>query len=64
MIQRVRPDDAAHVARIAEAGMCENLTMYPHLGYTEVDRRRLDGFDRVFFEKRVQARSINTDPTE
>lgn len=44
--------------------MRENLTMYPHLGYTEVDRRQMDGFDWVFFEKGVQARSINTDPTE
>ncbi|GAA4216403.1 hypothetical protein GGQ68_002609 [Sagittula marina] len=64
MIRPARPDDAARVARIAEAGRRENRAMYPHLGYTEVVRRRLNGFDRVFFEKRVQARSISTDPTE
>jgi GNAT superfamily N-acetyltransferase len=31
--------------------MTENLSIYPHLGYAEVDRRSEDGFDRVFFEK-------------
>ena len=31
--------------------MVENLSIYPHLGYREVARRREDGFDRVFFEK-------------
>ncbi|CDQ43769.1 MULTISPECIES: GNAT family N-acetyltransferase [Mycolicibacterium] len=33
------------------AAMTENLTLYPRLGYTEVDRRIDDGFDRVFFSK-------------
>lgn len=31
--------------------MTENLTIYPHLGYRETERRREDGFNRVFFEK-------------
>ena len=31
--------------------MVENLAIYPRLGYREVDRRREDGFDRVYFEK-------------
>lgn len=31
--------------------MTENLAIYPHLGFTEIDRRTSDGFDRVFFEK-------------
>lgn len=31
--------------------MTANLTLYPHLGYTEVDRRTEDGFNRVYFEK-------------
>lgn len=31
--------------------MTENLMLYPKLGYRETDRRRDDGFDRVFFEK-------------
>ena len=33
--------------------MVENLSIYPRLGYAEVARRREDGFDRVFFEKRL-----------
>lgn len=33
------------------AQMTENLALYPHLGYVETDRRREDGFDRVFFRK-------------
>lgn len=35
------------------ARMTDNLSIYPRLGYTEVDRRTEDGFDRVYFEKRV-----------
>lgn len=33
--------------------MSENLTIYPHLGYRETDRRTEDGFNRVFFEKSI-----------
>jgi GNAT superfamily N-acetyltransferase len=33
--------------------MTDNLSIYPRLGYVEVDRRTEDGFDRVFFEKRL-----------
>lgn len=33
------------------AKMTGNLTLYPRLGYTETDRRREDGFDRVYFRK-------------
>ena len=35
------------------ARMVENLSIYPHLGYVETGRRHQDGFDRVFFEKRL-----------
>ena len=31
--------------------MIENLSIYPRLGYIEVDRHTEDGFNRVFFEK-------------
>src|SRR3954451_21354195 len=31
------------------AAMTENLAFYPRLGYTEVDRRTDNGFERVFF---------------
>jgi len=34
--------------------MQENLSLYRHLGYIETDRRYEDGFDRVYFEKRVR----------
>ncbi|SFB03058.1 Acetyltransferase (GNAT) family protein [Rhizobium sp. NFR07] len=33
--------------------MVENLSIYPKLGYVETDRRSEDGFNRVFFEKRL-----------
>ncbi|MEZ5750895.1 MAG: GNAT family N-acetyltransferase [Paracoccaceae bacterium] len=33
------------------AKMTENLTLYPHLGFVQTDRRMDEGFDRVFFEK-------------
>jgi len=31
--------------------MTENLSIYPHLGYVETDRREEDGFSRVFYRK-------------
>ncbi|MEK9723334.1 MAG: GNAT family N-acetyltransferase [Rhodospirillaceae bacterium] len=33
--------------------MTENLDFYPRLGYVETHRVREDGFDRVYFEKRL-----------
>ncbi|GAA5233327.1 GNAT family N-acetyltransferase [Verticiella sediminum] len=33
--------------------MTENLAMYPHMGYVEFGRRQDDGFNRVYFEKRL-----------
>ncbi|MCB1391325.1 MAG: GNAT family N-acetyltransferase [Rhodobacteraceae bacterium] len=33
------------------AAMEGNLTLYPHLGYRQLDRRIDEGFDRVFFVK-------------
>ena len=33
--------------------MHENLLMYPRLGYEETGRGTQDGFDRVFFRKRI-----------
>ncbi|MGF0239017.1 GNAT family N-acetyltransferase [Rhodococcus sp. IEGM1300] len=33
--------------------MSDNLAIYPRLGYVEVQRRTEDGFERVYFEKRV-----------
>lgn len=34
--------------------MIENLAMYPKLGYVETERKRQDGFSRVFFRKVIQ----------
>jgi ribosomal protein S18 acetylase RimI-like enzyme len=36
------------------AKMTRNLTLYPYLGYEEVDRRWEAGFDRVYFEKHLR----------
>ena len=33
--------------------MVENLSIYPKLGYVEIDRRTENGFNRVYFEKSV-----------
>jgi ribosomal protein S18 acetylase RimI-like enzyme len=33
--------------------MTENLVLYPHLGYREIERRSEHGFKRVFFSKPV-----------
>lgn len=33
--------------------MTENLSIYPRLGYVEVGRRSEDGFNRVYFEKKI-----------
>jgi ribosomal protein S18 acetylase RimI-like enzyme len=33
--------------------MTDNLSIYPRLGYLEVERRSEDGFERVYFEKRL-----------
>lgn len=33
--------------------MTENLSMYPALGYQEYDRRCEDGFNRVYYRKRL-----------
>ena len=38
--------------------MAENLAMYTHLGYVEVDRRSEHGYRRVFMEK-----VLNPDPS-
>ena len=35
------------------AAMVENVALYPRLGYREDGRRVQDGFDRVFFSKRL-----------
>jgi len=47
-------DGLTQVRLYTNAAMTENVAWYPHLGYTEVDRRTDGGFDRVFFRKDLQ----------
>lgn len=35
------------------AKMSRNLTLYPRLGFSLIDRRHEDGFDRVYFAKSI-----------
>lgn len=46
--------DSIHL--YTNAAMTENLGFYKRHGYRRVDRRREDGFDRVYFVKRLEAR--------
>jgi N-acetylglutamate synthase-like GNAT family acetyltransferase len=54
-----RAEDDAHEAGLTEvrlytnAAMTENLAFYPRHGYVETHRASQDGFDRVFFSKRL-----------
>lgn len=51
--QRARDLRLPQVRLYTNAAMTENLALYPHLGYREVDRRFDEGFHRVYFEKVV-----------
>ncbi len=39
---------------LTNAAMAGNLVLYPRLGFTEVARRRDEGFDRVFFQAKLE----------
>lgn len=54
--QQAREHNLATLRLYTNAAMTENLTLYPHFGYAEVDRRTEDGFDRVYFVKDVDLR--------
>lgn len=54
--RQAREHNLATLRLYTNAAMTENLTLYPHFGYTEVDRRTEDGFDRVYFVKDVDQR--------
>ncbi len=41
------------LALYTNAKMTENLDFYPRLGYVETHRVHEDGFDRIYFEKRL-----------
>ena len=34
--------------------MPENVSIYRHLGFSEVDRRTEDGYSRIYMEKSLQ----------
>jgi ribosomal protein S18 acetylase RimI-like enzyme len=50
-----RDAEFATLRLYTNAAMTENLALYPRLGYEEVDRRIDNGFERVFFAKRLDA---------
>lgn len=41
------------------AKMTENRALYAALGWVETERRREDGFDRVYFEKSVETQAVD-----
>jgi ribosomal protein S18 acetylase RimI-like enzyme len=49
--QQARCAGYGSVELYTNAKMTENLGLYPRLGYEEFDRRREDGFDRVYLRK-------------
>ena len=50
---RAREAGLTSVELYTNEKMTANLSMYPHLGYEIFERRREDGFDRVYFRKRL-----------
>jgi ribosomal protein S18 acetylase RimI-like enzyme len=44
----------AAIRLYTNAAMTENLAYYPRLGFRETDRREEDGYNRVYFEKRIK----------
>ncbi|WP_445169997.1 GNAT family N-acetyltransferase [Mycolicibacterium sp. Dal123E01] len=58
LLMRRAEDDARDAGRsevrlYTNAAMTENIAMYPRFGYGETHRASQDGFDRVFFTKRL-----------
>jgi ribosomal protein S18 acetylase RimI-like enzyme len=49
--QQARVGGYGSIELYTNVKMTENLGLYPRLGYEEFDRRREDGFDRVYFRK-------------
>lgn len=43
----------SQISLYTNEAMTENLQMYPHLGYTETHRATENGFNRVFFSKKL-----------
>jgi ribosomal protein S18 acetylase RimI-like enzyme len=51
--EQARAAGLAEVTLYTNARMTANLRFYPALGYAETGRRAEDGFDRVFYRKRL-----------
>ena len=51
--QQARNNGSRAIELYTNEKMCENLSLYPELGYVETGRRVEDGFHRVFFRKRI-----------
>ena len=49
--KQARERGCDHVQLYTNEKMSENLSLYPALGYVEVERRTEDGFARVYFHK-------------
>lgn len=45
--------ECTEMALFTNVRMVENLVLYPKMGYTEVERKTEDGFERVYFRKRL-----------
>ncbi|WP_325892431.1 GNAT family N-acetyltransferase [Grimontia sp. NTOU-MAR1] len=53
-VERIAKDTGYEtVVLYTNEAMTENLSMYPKMGYIEVERRREAGFNRVYFRKQV-----------
>jgi N-acetylglutamate synthase-like GNAT family acetyltransferase len=48
-----RQNGARELKLYTNAAMTRNLTYYPRLGFEETHRAKMDGFDRVFFTKKL-----------
>lgn len=51
--QAARKKGLVAVELYTNEAMTENLSMYPHLGYIETERKQQAGFNRVFFRKSI-----------
>ena len=50
---RARKLGLTRIELYTNAAMVENLELYRHLGFVETGRREEDGFDRVFFVRKL-----------
>ncbi|MEM8664076.1 MAG: GNAT family N-acetyltransferase [Pseudomonadota bacterium] len=62
--ERARAVGAGTLALYTNAAMADNLTLYPKLGFSEVDRRTEAGFDRVYFEKTLAPAMVVRPPVD